>query len=869
LCKGHLPVSKLKPDQCIANIMKKCQLLRGPGEDAEGHSGEGGEGVQQHTLGAETEVEVGGAVGEGETPNLGTIGGEAQQQSLRTTEQLLQEAHARRREEEAILGRLSEEERTLNEELRRVRQSMDAHRHGERHAHAGEWTRLSGEESTLIIGLGKVASRLQAEKERQRRRRLRGKPCTTPSSGGVGFASGEEGGAGKGMCPVASVSQLFQNQRWPGSEQDVMLQHARNLLSDGGERLRPHLHGVTPNQYGEEVWLEADESANSLRWECGVHDAEGGMEPSEFECMMDGVWGGIYGGCPPSRVGGNPIPPEPDVDYCLLLTRVIQEGFFIGDMTMVHAMVNEHAQAAMTTGVMRQPLVVGYVLACGRALEVTHGGHLPGEARHGGFIILEKWHFRWRHHAPGEFVCEPHTAESVAGELGEACGFEVGFAPESGNGGVSREGDVPPGMESHRQGGDAHEGVEEPGAQSMCDGQGVCGLRSLAGMADELEEHILKICNNKLAGVVWPRVTSTPRVPTRQFSGLLVGAPKLKGRQVGPARLAAMQLTGKMRQPTPVWMRVQPMHLQRAHTTIEQHLDLSGGDNSSMQGGLSTKAAWHCNMELVLGVMMELVATKGGQHWMDALMLGATRRWGHNKYIWDSIVEDVRHNRVLEPKGVEYLSKEYMHLVEDLEEADPEIHMKLFSLLDNGMGWMSPVYMYATIVQIGHRWSWHIPLKCVVDDMKKWHFSIVMLGFDFQIGELKSGPCTWVCPLVPVVPVLPAHRHCDAFYKTIHSTTHGRVFPPSRDMGRLVCVQGHCYYEPDGYEYGDMPDAANRTEQSDTDNYVGSTCRLLTGRVCTMCMRDQAKVGHGVCGIDDPMLVRALDAVGARLASLT
>jgi hypothetical protein len=255
------------------------------------------------------------------------------------------------------------------------------------------------------------------------------KEQSSTSGGGVGFASGEEGGAGTGMCPVVSVSQLFQNQRWPGSEQDVMLQHARSLLSDGGAQLRQHLNGVTPNQYGEGVWLEADQSANSLRWECGVPDAEGGVEPSEFEHMMDGVWGEAYGGLPPSRVGGNPIPPEPEVDYCLLLTRVIQEGFFIGDMTMVHAMVNEHTHAAMTTGVMKQPLVVGYVPAVGDALEVTYGGHLSGAAQHGGFIILERWHLRWQHHAPGAFVCEPHTAESVVGELGRVeFRFEVGFA---------------------------------------------------------------------------------------------------------------------------------------------------------------------------------------------------------------------------------------------------------------------------------------------------------------------------------------------------------------------------------------------------------------------------------------------------------
>jgi hypothetical protein len=255
------------------------------------------------------------------------------------------------------------------------------------------------------------------------------KEQSNTSGGGVGFASGEEGGAGTGMCPVVSVSQLFQNQRWPGSEQDVMLQHARSLLSDGGAQLRQHLNGVTPNQYGEGVWLEADQSANSLRWECGVPDAEGGVEPSEFEHMMDGVWGEAYGGLPPSRVGGNPIPPEPEVDYCLLLTRVIQEGFFIGDMTMVHAMVNEHTHAAMTTGVMRQPLVVGYVHAVGDALEVTYGGHLSGEAQHGGFIILERWHFRWQHHSPGEFVCEPHTAESVVEGLGRIEFHDsVGFA---------------------------------------------------------------------------------------------------------------------------------------------------------------------------------------------------------------------------------------------------------------------------------------------------------------------------------------------------------------------------------------------------------------------------------------------------------
>jgi len=255
------------------------------------------------------------------------------------------------------------------------------------------------------------------------------KEQSNTSGGGVGFASGEEGGAGTGMCPVVSVSQLFQNQRWPGSEQDVMLQHARSLLSDGGERLRPHLNGFTPNQYGEGVWLQADQSANSLRWECGVRDAEGGVEPSEFEHMMDGVWGEAYGGLPPSRVGGNPIPPEPEVDYCLLLTRVIQEGFFIGDMTMVHAMVNEHTHAAMTTGVMKQPLVVGYVHAVGDALEVTYGGHLSGEAQHGGFIILERWHFRWQHHSPGEFVCEPHTAESVVEGLGRIEFHDsVGFA---------------------------------------------------------------------------------------------------------------------------------------------------------------------------------------------------------------------------------------------------------------------------------------------------------------------------------------------------------------------------------------------------------------------------------------------------------
>ena len=203
-----------------------------------------------------------------------------------------------------------------------------------------------------------------------------------------------------------------------------MVEHAKELLRDGGSGMRPHLNGVRPNQYAELLWLEADQLANQLRFKCGDPDGDGGVPPSQFELMMDGCWSEVYCGTPPSWVCGELLPCEGSVDYIHLLELMIQEGYFIGDMTMVHAMVDEHTQDAMANGIMSHPLMVGYVLASGLAMEVMYGEHLQGGVKHAGFIILEECHFRWECTLPVDLECELHSAESFVAKLGSV---RVGF----------------------------------------------------------------------------------------------------------------------------------------------------------------------------------------------------------------------------------------------------------------------------------------------------------------------------------------------------------------------------------------------------------------------------------------------------------
>jgi hypothetical protein len=159
------------------------------------------------------------------------------------------------------------------------------------------------------------------------------------------------------------------------------------------------------------------------------------------------------------------------VDFPSLVNHVFEQGFYMGSMTILQALVDHHSQWAMRAGIMTNPLLVGYVsihdsCACDSAhtMEVTYGEDLPGEPSHAGYIILQDHHFRWvpsldgNHvwleavecHTPSSFDPEhlrvgsrwgvkPDGGRFAKWEEHEVDGVTVGFTSGKHTGGRSRE----------------------------------------------------------------------------------------------------------------------------------------------------------------------------------------------------------------------------------------------------------------------------------------------------------------------------------------------------------------------------------------------------------------------------------------------
>ena len=208
-----------------------------------------------------------------------------------------------------------------------------------------------------------------------------------PASSSLGFAD-HGGGAGRGMCIVVSLSRLFRNLGWQASNEGMMVFHAETVLDFGARGLERHLPFCSPNEYARRLWWSAEVAARWLRVEGSA------ARDDEYTRMTADVWECEYPGMTLAQV---------DADYVLLLRRVVQRGFFMGDLTLINAMVDSHTQLAMSVEMMTAPLVIVYVLADSQpvlSLSVTYGDHLDGEAQHAGFLTLERLHYRFDASAP-------------------------------------------------------------------------------------------------------------------------------------------------------------------------------------------------------------------------------------------------------------------------------------------------------------------------------------------------------------------------------------------------------------------------------------------------------------------------------------
>jgi hypothetical protein len=145
-------------------------------------------------------------------------------------------------------------------------------------------------------------------------------------------------------------------------------------------------------------------------WGPWVADDLGDPTPSPFNQTLSGE----------SHLGMGFFMGGRSVDFISLVNHVIEDGFFMGSMTILQALVDQHTVWGMAEGIMSTPLTVGYVVVYNpvlpeifsHSMEVTYGEHLPGQPSHAGYIILEHNHFRWVSSFPTDNICERHTSVS-------------------------------------------------------------------------------------------------------------------------------------------------------------------------------------------------------------------------------------------------------------------------------------------------------------------------------------------------------------------------------------------------------------------------------------------------------------------------